>query len=149
MAMFGIALNNMFVELVESYVVFEQRVQEKIVGLEYKNQIFFFLWQVNRRLYFRVSLCERLLFVFNGLQNLILLRDIELRVYDIDDEENYQEFICQLDMICDDKGCQFCSRGVLFVGDRGTILKWRLVDFYTQYGILLAILSQGRYFSYD
>lgn len=139
----------MFVELVESYVVFEQWVQEKIVGLEYKNQIFFFLWQVNCCLYFCVLLCERLLFVFNGLQNLILLCDIELWVYDIDDEENYQEFICQLDMICDDKGCQFCLCGVLFVGDCGMILKWWLVDFYMQYGILLVILLQGCYFSYD
>lgn len=78
-----------------------------------------------------------------------LLRDIELRVYDTDDEENHQEFTCQPDMTCDDKGCQLCPRGVLPVGDRGTTLKWRLADSHTQYGILLATLPQGRHLSHD
>lgn len=91
----------------------------------------------------RAPLCERLSPVLNGLQNLTLLRDIELRVYDTDDEENHQEFTCQPDMTCDDKGCQLCPRGVLPVGDRGTTLKWRLADTHTQYGILLATLPQG------
>ncbi|XNM52137.1 hypothetical protein ACLK2D_06285 [Escherichia coli] len=48
-------------------------------------------------------MCERLSPVLNGLQNLTLLRDIELRVYDTDDEENHQEFTCQPDMTCDEK----------------------------------------------
>lgn len=97
----------------------------------------------------QAPLCERLSPVLNGLQNLTLLRDIELRVYDTDDEENHQEFTCQPDMTCDDKGCQLCLRGVLPVGDRGTTLKWRLADSHTQYGILLATLPQGRHLSHD
>lgn len=149
MAMLGTALNNMSAELAESYAVLEQRVQEKTAGLEHKNQILSFLWQANRRLHSRAPLCERLSPVLNGLQNLTLLRDIELRVYDTDDEENHQEFTCQPDMTCDDKGCQLCPRGVLPVGDRGTTLKWRLADTHTQYGILLATLPQGRHLSHD
>ena len=149
MAMLGTALNNMSAELAESYAVLEQRVQEKTAGLEHKNQILSFLWQANRRLHSRAPLCERLSPVLNGLQNLTLLRDIELRVYDTDDEENHQEFTCQPDMTCDDKGCQLCPRGVLPVGDRGTTLKWRLADSHTQYGILLAPLPQGRHLSHD
>lgn len=70
-------------------------------------------------------------------------------MYDTDDEENHQEFTCQPDMTCDDKGCQLCPRGVLPVGDRGTTLKWRLADSHTQYGILLATLPQGRHLSHD
>ena len=149
MAMLGTALNNMSAELAESYAVLEQRVQEKTAGLEHKNQILSFLWQANRRLHSQAPLCERLSPVLNGLQNLTLLRDIELRVYDTDDEENHQEFTCQPDMTCDDKGCQLCPRGVLPVGDRGTTLKWRLADSHTQYGILLATLPQGRHLSHD
>ncbi len=72
------ALNNMSAELAESYAVLEQRVQEKTAGLEHKNQILSFLWQANRRLHSRAPLCERLSPVLNGLQNLTLLRDIEL-----------------------------------------------------------------------
>ena len=131
MAMLGTALNNMSAELAESYAVLEQRVQEKTAGLEHKNQILSFLWQANRRLHSRAPLCERLSPVLNGLQNLTLLRDIELRVYDTDDEENHQEFTCQPDMTCDDKGCQLCP------------------DSHTQYGILLATLPQGRHLSHD
>lgn len=123
--------------------------QRANIRLEHKNQILSFLWQANRRLHSQAPLCERLSPVLNGLQNLTLLRDIELRVYDTDDEENHQEFTCQPDMTCDDKGCQLCPRGVLPVGDRGTTLKWRLADSHTQYGILLATLPQGRHLSHD
>jgi nitrate/nitrite-specific signal transduction histidine kinase len=36
--------------------------------------------------------------VLNGLQGLTLLRDIEVRVYDLEDEDNHQEFTCHSDM---------------------------------------------------
>ena len=73
-------LNNMSAELAESYAVLEAAgSEEKTAGLEHKNQILSFLWQANRRLHSRAPLCERLSPVLNGLQNLTLLRDIELR----------------------------------------------------------------------
>ncbi|HEI8857003.1 TPA: nitrate/nitrite two-component system sensor histidine kinase NarX [Citrobacter koseri] len=149
MAMLGSALNNMSEELAESYAVLEQRVQEKTAGLEHKNQILSFLWQANRRLHSQVPLCERLSPVLNGLQNLTLLHDIELRVYDLEDEDNHQEFTCQSDSSCDDKGCHLCPRGALPAINGGTTLKWRLTDAHTQYGILLATLPHGRHLSHD
>jgi two-component system nitrate/nitrite sensor histidine kinase NarX len=42
--------------------------------------------------------------VLHGLQNLTLLHDIELRVYDMEDEKNHQEFTCHSDITCDDRG---------------------------------------------
>lgn len=149
MAMLGSALNNMSEELAESYAVLEQRVQEKTAGLEHKNQILSFLWQANRRLHSQVPLCERLSPVLNGLQNLTLLHDIELRVYDLEDEDNHQEFTCQSDSSCDDKGCHLCPRGALPAINGGSTLKWRLTDAHTQYGILLATLPHGRHLSHD
>lgn len=149
MAMLGSALNNMSEELAESYAVLEQRVQEKTAGLEHKNQILSFLWQANCRLHSQVPLCERLSPVLNGLQNLTLLHDIELRVYDLEDEDNHQEFTCQSDSSCDDKGCHLCPRGALPAINGGTTLKWRLTDAHTQYGILLATLPHGRHLSHD
>ncbi|HGL5802698.1 TPA: nitrate/nitrite two-component system sensor histidine kinase NarX [Citrobacter koseri] len=149
MAMLGSALNNMSEELAESYAVLEQRVQEKTAGLEHKNQILSFLWQANRRLHSQVPLCERLSPVLNGLQNLTLLHDIELRVYDLEDEDNHQELTCQSDSSCDDKGCHLCPRGALPAINGGTTLKWRLTDAHTQYGILLATLPHGRHLSHD
>jgi len=149
MAMLGQALNTMSEELSESYAVLEKRVQEKTAGLEQKNEILSFLWQANRRLHMQVPLCERLSPVLNGLQNLTLLHDLELRVYDVEDEENHQEFTCQSDMSCDDKGCHLCPRGLPPLVGSGTTLKWRLTDSHTQYGILLATLPAGRHLSHD
>ncbi|POT59221.1 nitrate/nitrite two-component system sensor histidine kinase NarX [Citrobacter amalonaticus] len=149
MAALGTALNNMSAELAESYAVLEQRVQEKTAGLEHKNQILSFLWQANRRLHSQVPMCERLSPVLNGLQNLTLLHDIELRVYDLEDEDNHQEFTCQSSVSCDDKGCHLCPRDALPAAEGGTTLKWRLTDSHTQYGILLATLPTGRHLSND
>lgn len=149
MAALGSALNNMSKELAESYAVLEQRVQEKTAGLEHKNQILSFLWQANRRLHSQAPLCERLSPVLNGLQNLTQLHDIELRVYDLEDEDNHQEFTCQSDISCDDKGCHLCPRSALPMINGGTTLKWRLTDSHTQYGILLATLPYGRHLSHD
>ncbi|QMI05368.1 nitrate/nitrite two-component system sensor histidine kinase NarX [Citrobacter sp. RHB25-C09] len=149
MATLGDALNNMSDELAESYSILEQRVKEKTAGLEQKNQILAFLWQANRRLHSQVPLCERLSPVLNGLQNLTLLHDIELRVYDLEDEDNHQEFTCQSDMSCDDKGCHLCPREALPPIEGGRTLKWRLTDAHTQYGILLATLPEGRHLSHD
>ena len=141
MASLGMALNNMSKELAESYSVLERRVQEKTAGLEQKNEILAFLWQANRRLHSSAPLCERISPVLNGLQGLTLLRDIEVRVYDFEDEDNHQEFACHSDLECDDKGCYLCPRDLP--------LKWRLSDAHNQYGILLATLPVGRHLSHD
>ena len=149
MAMLGDALNTMSGELAESYAVLEQRVREKTAGLEQKNEILSFLWQANRRLHSQVPLCERLSPVLNGLQNLTLLHDIELRVYDMEDEENPQEFTCQSNLSCDEKGCHLCPRDLPPLATSGITLKWRLADNLMQYGILLATLPAGRHLSHD
>ena len=149
MATLGMALNNMSEELAESYAVLERRVQEKTAGLEQKNEILAFLWQANRRLHASAPLCERISPVLNGLQGLTLLRDIEVRVYDLEDEDNHQEFTCHSDDDCDDKGCYLCPRNLPPLPDGGTTLKWRLSDAHNQYGILLATLPVGRHLSHD
>ncbi|ADO48311.1 nitrate/nitrite two-component system sensor histidine kinase NarX [[Enterobacter] lignolyticus] len=149
MATLGMALNNMSEELAESYAVLERRVQEKTANLEQKNEILAFLWQANRRLHSQIPLCERISPVLNGLQGLTLLRDIEVRVYDMEDEENHQEFSCHSEIACDDKGCFLCPRNLPPLPGTGTTLKWRLTDAHNQYGILLATLPEGRHLSHD
>jgi len=129
--------------------VLEQRVQEKTANLEQKNEILAFLWQANRRLHSQAPLCERISPVLNGLQGLTLLRDIEVRVYDMEDEENHQEFSCHSEINCDDKGCYLCPRNLPDLPGGGLTLKWRLTDAHNQYGILLATLPAGRHLSHD
>jgi two-component system nitrate/nitrite sensor histidine kinase NarX len=88
--------------------------------------------------------------VLHGLQNLTLLHDLELRVYDKEDEKNHQEFTCHSDITCDDRGCHLCPRGMPSAPAGGSsTLKWRLADNHTQYGLLLAQLPNGRHLSHD
>lgn len=149
MAMLGSALNNMSEELAESYAILEKRVQEKTANLEHKNEILAFLWQANHRLHSQAPLCERISPVLNGLQGLTLLRDIEVRVYDIEDEDNHQEFSCYASDGCEALGCALCPRNRPESPAGGTTLKWRLCDAHTQYGILLATLPVGCHLSHD
>ncbi|EMH4160823.1 nitrate/nitrite two-component system sensor histidine kinase NarX [Pluralibacter gergoviae] len=149
MASLGTALNNMSEELAESYAVLERRVQEKTANLEHKNEILAFLWQANRRLHSQAPICERISPVLSGLQTLTLLHDIEVRVYDTEDEDNHQEFVCHSVESCDARGCFLCPRRKAPAVQGGTTLKWRLTDAHNQYGILLATLPPACHLSHD
>ena len=149
MATLGLALNSMSAELAESYAVLEARVKEKTAGLEHKNQILAFLWQANRRLHADEPLCQRLAPVLNELQQLTLLYDVALRVYEVDDEEHYQEFTWQPDARCEAKGCTLCPRRDATASETQTTLKWRLGDGLNQYGLLLGRLPTGCHLSRD
>lgn len=144
MATLGIALNSMSGELAQSYAVLERRVREKTAGLEQKNQMLSFLYQANRRLHSRNPLCQRISPVLSELQELTPLHGIELRVYEYEDEENYQEFTFQPDARCNAQGCQLCPASGYSVPQGSSTLKWRLTDNQIQYGLVLAQLPQGR-----
>lgn len=143
MATLGVALNSMSAELAESYAVLEQRVREKTAGLEQKNQILSFLYQANRRLHSQAPLCQRLSPVLSELQKLTPLRNIELRVYEYEDEENYDEYTYQPDSSCEEMGCHLCPRDRIAEPSETSALKWRLTDNHIQYGLVLAQLPQG------
>lgn len=142
MATLGRALNSMSDELAESYAGLEARVKEKTAGLEYKNQILTFLWDASRRMHSPLPLCERLAPVLARLQQLTPLRDIELRIYETGDDDNYQEFAWQPDTRCDEKGCTLCPRERLKGEVSDATLQWRLADGLTRYGLLLARLPE-------
>lgn len=143
MATLGMALNGMSAELAESYAVLEQRVREKTAGLEQKNQILSFLYQANRRLHSQAPLCQRLSPVLSELQLLTPLRHIELRVYEYEDEENYDEYTYQPDSSCEEQNCHLCPRGQRTEPVETTALKWRLTDNHIHYGLVLAQLPVG------
>ena len=149
MATLGRALNSMNDELADSYGVLEARVKEKTAGLEYKNQILTFLWDAGRRLHSPLPLCERLAPVLARLQQLTLLRDIELRIYETGDDDNYQEFAWQPDQRCDEKGCTLCPRERIKGELSDATLQWRLADGMTRYGLLLARLPEGKALNQD
>lgn len=142
MASLGVALNTMSSELAASYASLEQRVSEKTARLEQKNQILSFLYQANRRLHSQAPLCQRLSSVLNELQHLTPLKNIELRVYEYEDEENYQEYTYQSDGKCADQSCTICCKNVTLPVDQMAIQKFRLADNHIQYGLVLALLPR-------
>ena len=149
MATLGRALNSMSDELADSYGVLEARVKEKTAGLEYKNQILTFLWDAGRRMHSPLPLCERLAPALARLQQLTGLRDIQLRVYETGDDDNYQEFAWQPDSRCDEKGCTLCPRERIAGEQSDETLQWRLADGITRYGLLLARLPEGQQLNQD
>lgn len=149
MATLGLAFNSMSIELAASYAQLEHRVAEKTAGLAHKNEILNFLWQASRRLHSSAPLCRRLAPVLEDLQQLTLLRDIEMRIYDHGDEENPLEFTWQASELCDEKGCKLCPRHLTPECGAGETLKWRLTDNRNQYGLLLAKLPAGSHLSHD
>ncbi|VEB97092.1 Nitrate/nitrite sensor protein narX [Cedecea lapagei] len=149
MATLGLALNSMSSELAQSYAVLERRVREKTTGLEQKNQMLSFLYQANQRLHSQVPLCQRISPVLSELQELTPLHGIELRVYEFEDEENYQEFTFQPDAHCDARGCQLCPVRETASLAETTTLKWRLTDNHIHYGLVLAQLPLGRSLTQD
>lgn len=149
MATLGHSLNSMSSELATSYNVLQERVAQKTAVLAHKNEILAFLWQASRHLHSSTPLCERLAPVLNDLQQLTLLREIELRIYEYDDEEHHQEFTWQANAACDEKGCKLCPRYPAPADPESTPLTWRLTDAHHQYGLMLAKLPPGSHLSHD
>ncbi|VDZ73864.1 nitrate/nitrite two-component sensor kinase [Atlantibacter hermannii] len=77
------------------------------------------------------------------------LRDIQLRVYETGDDDNYQEFAWQPDSRCDEKGCTLCPRERIAGEQSDETLQWRLADGITRYGLLLARLPEGQQLNQD
>ncbi len=144
MATLASALNTMSTELAESYAVLEQRVMEKTRGLERTNQMLSFLYQSSRHLHSPATFTQRVTPVLNDLQQLTPLRDIELRVYEHNDEENYQEYTLRPDNDYHHQGKEIVSSL-----EERTSLKWRLTGSHTQYGLILAQLPIGNTLNND
>ncbi len=81
----------------------------KTAGLEQKNEILAFCGRPT----VVCTPAPRFVSVFHRCSTACradALRDIEVRVYDFEDEDNHQEFVCHSDLECDDKGCYLCPR---------------------------------------
>lgn len=152
MAILGCALNSMSDELAESYASLEQRVTEKTAGLARTNETLSFLYSANRRLHSQATFHQRVTPVLSELQFLTPLQDIELRVYECDNEDNYQEFTLRAAEERIDKNDNRGSHSHHQTPpstSNSTPLKWRLTDSHSQYGLLLAQLPVGKSLSSD
>lgn len=141
MGMLGSTLNTMSDELSQIYSSLESRVKEKTAELQNKNQTLSFLYHTSQQLHTNQPLCSRLLSVLNQFQNITPLYNLQIRLYENNDI-NYFQQISNDELIrpehCRQESCHACmAKHPRYSGPRQT-LSWRLADQHGQYGLILA-----------
>ncbi|MEH0876119.1 nitrate/nitrite two-component system sensor histidine kinase NarX [Pectobacterium cacticida] len=152
MSTLGQVLNSMSDELSAMYHSLEQRVAEKTADLQQKNDLLSFLYRASRRLHTGEPLCNRVMPILNELPSLTPLRNIQLRLY----EENSQEQLHQVSDACQaapDYGPGNDKEHGEWQTTRdetpGEAHCWDLEDQHGRYGVVLATLAENNTLSRD
>lgn len=152
MSTLGQVLNSMSDELSAMYHSLELRVAEKTADLQQKNDLLSFLYRASRRLHTGAPLCSRLMPILNELPSLTPLRNIQLRLYEDNNQEQFHQFSdcspSQPDH-CPDDSCQSCGMQANREELPGEPHCWDLHDKHGQYGVVLATLPGNTVLSRD
>ncbi|MBU9811886.1 nitrate/nitrite two-component system sensor histidine kinase NarX [Rahnella sp. SL6] len=143
MDILGDSLNSMSLALAEMVDNLAQRVAEKTADLQQKNQMLDYLYRVSRQLHTSAPPEARMEPVLKELQSLTPLSGIQLRQYENNSAEVFNEFSHTSPRQPD----------IPEVGehaqDGGESLSWSLRDDRENYGVLLAQLPPGQYLDDD
>lgn len=147
MAILGSTLNAMSSELLLMYGKLEQLVEQKTNDLQKKNQVLSYLYRASRQLHSRAPLCSRLLPVLTELQELTPLHSLQIRLYENNSDEQFDELNCvetERPLRCPDSHCVQCLNQPehLHTAPSHTV-SWRLNDQAGKYGLILAQLPDG------
>ena len=138
MDILGDSLNSMSLALAELVDNLAQRVAEKTADLQQKNQMLDYLYRVSRQLHTSEPLEARMEPVLKELQSLTPLSGVQLRQYENNSAEVFNEF-------SNASPRQPVSPKVgEHANDGGESLSWSLRDERENYGVLLAQLPPGK-----
>lgn len=138
MDILGDSLNSMSLALAELVDNLAQRVAEKTADLQQKNQMLDYLYRVSRQLHTSEPLEARMEPVLKELQSLTPLSGVQLRQYENNSAEVFNEF-------SNASPRQPVSPKVgEHANDGGESLSWSLRDERENYGMLLAQLPPGK-----
>lgn len=138
MDILGDSLNSMSLALAELVDNLAQRVAEKTADLQQKNQMLDYLYRVSRQLHTSEPLEARMEPVLKELQSLTPLSSVQLRQYENNSAEVFNEF-------SNASPRQPVSPKVgEHANDGGESLSWSLRDERENYGVLLAQLPPGK-----
>ncbi|ANC41124.1 nitrate/nitrite two-component system sensor histidine kinase NarX [Hafnia alvei] len=147
MAILGSTLNAMSSELSLMYGKLEQLVEQKTTDLQKKNQVLSYLYRASRQLHSRAPLCSRLLPVLTELQELTPLHSLQIRLYENNSDEQFDELNCvetQRPKHCPDTHCVQCLNHSEHVPNKpSATVSWSLNDQSGRYGLILAQLPEG------
>ncbi|PXY96960.1 nitrate/nitrite two-component system sensor histidine kinase NarX [Frischella perrara] len=138
----GLALNNMSEQIESQYALLEEKVTEKTAELQQKNRVVFFQYQAIKHLHTSSPLCERFLIILHDLEKLVPLHQFQIRFYESDDPDHYQQIKPdnrQKLPNCQDSQCSACLMPSKSNESKGIQRYWYLQDSQQKYGMIFAM----------
>lgn len=138
----GLALNNMSEQIESQYTLLEEKVTEKTAELQQKNRVVFFQYQAIKHLHTSSPLCERFLIILHDLEKLVPLHQFQIRFYESDDPDHYQQIKPdnrQKLPNCQDPQCSACLMPSKSNESKGIQRYWYLQDSQQKYGMIFAM----------
>ncbi|MGO2333709.1 nitrate/nitrite two-component system sensor histidine kinase NarX [Providencia sp.] len=144
-------LNQMSDELAQSYHQLEARVAEKTADLITKNRVLSYLYQSNQMLHSSEPLYLRLQKVLIELENITILKNLSLRLYEDSNEEYFHEICCASTGL-DDESTEFidAEKNPFRVREIITYpktLQWELSDNIHRYGVITGEIEKTQILS--
>ncbi|HHD7738998.1 MULTISPECIES: nitrate/nitrite two-component system sensor histidine kinase NarX [Providencia] len=140
----GETLNQMSDELALSYHQLEERVAEKTADLITKNKVLSYLYQSNQILHSSDPLYLRLQKVLIELENITILKNLSLRLYEESNEAYFHEICCHSTGLSEEKTTKLKQQISI---DKPLSLQWDLSDNMHRYGIIIGEIEDNQILS--
>ncbi|OTQ73288.1 nitrate/nitrite two-component system sensor histidine kinase NarX [Gilliamella sp. N-G2] len=138
----GQAFDKMAEQIEQQYLLLEERVTEKTAELQQINKILSFQYQAIKQLHTSDPLCERFLIILRGLEELVPLTQFQIRFYESDNIEHFQQFSYDNQQklpYCQNSECNACLIPSKSYQENGFQRYWYLQEKGEKFGILFAI----------
>ncbi|MBS0918166.1 MULTISPECIES: nitrate/nitrite two-component system sensor histidine kinase NarX [Providencia] len=140
----GETLNQMSDELALSYHQLEERVAEKTADLITKNKVLSYLYQSNQILHSSDPLYLRLQKVLIELENITILKNLSLRLYEESNEAYFHEICCHSTGLSEAKTTKLKQQISI---DKPLSLQWDLSDNMHRYGVIIGEIEDNQILS--
>ncbi|HGM9946969.1 TPA: nitrate/nitrite two-component system sensor histidine kinase NarX [Providencia rettgeri] len=140
----GETLNQMSDELALSYHQLEERVAEKTADLITKNKVLSYLYQSNQILHSSDPLYLRLQKVLIELENITILKNLSLRLYEESNEAYFHEICCYSTGLSEAKTTKLKQQISI---DKPLSLQWDLSDNMHRYGVIIGEIEDNQILS--
>ncbi|EJD6378988.1 nitrate/nitrite two-component system sensor histidine kinase NarX [Providencia rettgeri] len=140
----GETLNQMSDELALSYHQLEERVAEKTADLITKNKVLSYLYQSNQILHSSDPLYLRLQKVLIELENITILKNLSLRLYEESNEAYFHEICCHSTGLSEAKTTKLKQQISI---DKPLSIQWDLSDNMHRYGVIIGEIEDNQILS--
>lgn len=140
----GETLNQMSDELALSYHQLEERVAEKTADLITKNKVLSYLYQSSQILHSSEPLYLRLQKVLIELENITILKNLSLRLYEESNETYFHEICCHSTGLSEVNTTQLEQQASI---EKPLSLQWDLSDNMHRYGIIIGEIEDNQILS--